>query len=150
MGNFNAEESVLKDNMVKMVYDFPTSQANGQISSIALCNKLLARSCYVYGTNTNRIILYEDNNLPIRCHTKNAIIKSITVDGNTYTITFYNYETDNLKIKLSSKINAANDLLINTEKTIAADLGASDYSFYFSLGDKNIIVMYSKTTGKCK
>lgn len=150
MGNFNAEESVLKDNMVKMVYDFPTSQANGQISSIALCNKLLARSCYVYGTNTNRIILYSDNNLPIRCHTKNAIIKSITVDGNTYTITFYNYETDNLKIKLSSKINAANNLLINTEKTISADLGASDYSFYFSLGDKNIIVMYSKTTGKFK
>lgn len=149
IGNFNSEESILKGNMAKMVYDFSTSQGNGTISSISLCNKLLARSCYAYNSNIKAINLYNDGNFSPRCQTKNAIIKSIAVDGNVYAISYYHYDTDNLKIKMSSIINRG-DLLGHPVNTISIDLGASDYSYYFSLGDKNIIVLYSKTTGKFK
>ena len=145
LGNFNSDESVFKDNMVKMVYDFPTSQGNGTISSIALCNKSLARSCYVYGSNKNHIVLANITNTV----TKNTVVSSISNDGNVYTIKFYYYETENMKIKLSSKV-ASNKLLMDELKTISVELDASDYSFNFALNDKNIIVLYSDPIGKFK
>lgn len=145
VGNFNSDESVFKDNMVKMVYDFPTSQGNGTISSIALCNKLLARSCYTYGSNKDHPVLANINNTV----TKNTVISSISNDGNVYTIKFYYYETENMKIKLSSKV-ASNKLLMDELKTISVELDASDYSSRLALNDKNIIVLYSSSTRKFK
>lgn len=149
VGNFNSEESVLKDNMVKMVYDFPTSQGNGTISSIALCNKLLARSCYTYGSNCDTANLLQTSDSQKYTHTKNAMIASISNDGTTYTVSYYYYETDNLKIKLSSRINYG-ALLLTEQKTVSVDLGASDYTFVFTLPDSNTAVMYSSTQGKYK
>ena len=151
MGNFNADESVLKDNMAKMVYDFPTSQGNGQISSIALCNKLLSRSCYNYGSNMSRVDIGNGY-----YYTKNCILASpihlnqfVTRDGTTYTIQFYYHDTDNLKINMSTKLNL-NSMMTYNQKSISVDLGSEDYSYYYNIDDSNIVIFYSSTTGKFK
>lgn len=148
MGNFNSDESVLKDNMVKMVYDFPTSQGNGTISSIALCNHLLARSCYVYGKNAGVVQINSrlGNNGTLM---KNTAFQSMSNDGNTYTISFYYRDTENLQVKLSSKVNL-NGILTNNLKTISVKLDASDYTIYGCVCDENILALYSSTTRKLK
>ena len=148
IGNVNSDESVLKDNMAKMVYDFPTSQGNGTISSIALCNKLLARSCYVYGKNTGAVMINSvDHGNSILM--KNTAFPSISNSGNTYTIKFYYFDTDSLQVKLSSRVNL-NGILTNNLKTISIELDSSDYTYALPLCDKNVLVLYSSTTRKLK
>lgn len=161
MGNFNADESVLKDNMAKMVYDFSTSQGNGQISSIALCNKLLSRSCYNYGSNMSGVQLYSTSeyeriNAGRLLMTKNCILKGhiadsswLVRDGNNYTISFFYHDTEKMSIQMSTRINY-NTLIRYNEKSITVDLGAGDYSYNFRIDDKNIIIFYSGTTRKFK
>lgn len=146
LGNFNSDESIIdKDNTVKLVYDFPTSQGNGKISSVALCNNRLARSCYAYGRNAQCVRLIGGN----PNFTKNTYSPSVSHDGNVYTITFYYHDTENLKIRLSSRVNYGT-ILQTDKKTISVDLGASDYTYSFQLDDENILVLYSSTTKKFK
>lgn len=161
MGNFNSDESVLSEKKAKMVYDFATSQGNGQISSIALCNKLLARSCYNYGSNMDGVALYgaveyERINAGRLLMTKNCVLKGniadsswLARDGNRYTISYFYHDTDEMSIQMSTRLNY-NSVIRYNEKTVTVDLGAGDYTYTFKIDDKNIIIFYSKSTGKFK
>ena len=150
MGNYNSDESVATGSTIKMVYDFPTSQGNGTISAIALCNKLLARSCYVYSRDYMSATGLRNGLLGL---TKNTASSNdhpeISNDGNVYTISYYYHDTEDLKIKLSSRLNY-NAFLFTDKKTISIELDASDYAYKFLLGDANIMVLYSSTTKKFK
>ena len=151
LGNYNVDESVIKDGMVKMVYDFPTSQGNGTISSVALCNHLLSRSLYNHDVNMSVVNI---DNVSTAYTTERFFMKNIALagnyvskDGSNYTFTFYDDNVDGCVIKLSSRVGANNPLR-RSVKTLTVDLGADSYSVCGNIPDKNIIILNSGTSYK--
>lgn len=151
LGNYNEDESVIKDGMVKMVYDFPTSQGNGTISSVALCNHLLSMSLYNHDRNMSVVNIDDTStvNTTERFFMKNIALAGnyVSKDGSNYTFTFYDDNVDGGVIKLSSRVGA-NKPLRRSVKTLKVDLGADSYSICGNIPDKNIIILNSGTSYK--
>lgn len=150
LGNFNPDESVVgKENVVKLVYDFSTSQGNGQISSIALCQKSLSRSLYNYygniTTSASNIMGKSNNGRYLMKDYTFLLDSGVSRDGNVYTITFY--DDDRKNIKLGTRVNYGYIPALS-KKTITVDLGGTNYSVISCIPEENSLIFNNGTKFK--